>query len=151
MHRLVFVAIFASLLTSCGGGGHSTASSTEQPLFGGSATGTEQPLFSGSSASTSTAAPITGSARALLGVWKEVSDTAGNTLETCQFNEDGSLACTSGNGQDQVGQWSQVDSDHIDLSYGNADATVEYHIDGKKLTVIFSDATPPYTQVYEKE
>jgi hypothetical protein len=94
---------------------------------------------------------VTGAARALVGTWKELSDTAGSPLETCQFDEDGSLACTAGNGQDQVGAWSQVDDDHISLSYSGASTTVEYHIDGKKLTVIFNNADPVYTQVYEKE
>jgi hypothetical protein len=86
---------------------------------------------------------------ALLGVWKEVSDTAGNPLETCQFDANGSVACSAGTGQDQQLTWSQVDASHIHIGLQGAQTVLEYHITGKKLTL--SNANPPDTQVYEKE
>lgn len=125
------------VLTRCGGGSASP-------------TGTEQPLNSGeASTSTAVTTSVTGLDKELLGAWKEISDTAGNPLETCLFDEDGSSACSAGNGQDQIGIWAQVDSGHIQFDYQGVQAVLEYHIDGKKLTMSFSN--PASTQVYEKE
>lgn len=154
MGRLVLVVIVALLLVGCGSGNSPTPSSTGLPLAcctAPSAVPTApQPIGTTISDDNPDSLPA-GWDPALLGVWKEVSDTAGNPLETCQFNADGSVACSAaaGTGQDQIGSWAQVDASHIRFGYQGAQAVLEYHIAGTKLT--FSLANPPSTQVYEKE
>jgi hypothetical protein len=138
MVRLLLLVIVAFLLVSCGGGNPTPSSTTTSALTTTPATADDNP----------DTLPA-GWDPALLGVWEEVSDTAGNPLETCQFNENGNVACSAGTGQDQIGTWAQVDASHIRFGYNGASAVLEYHIDGKKLT--FSLANPSSTQVYEKE
>jgi hypothetical protein len=147
MVRLILVAFGLLVLVGCGGGNSAPTATINSAVSTSANT-------AGGSDSTATTADVSGtlpagSDPALLGVWKEVSDTAGNPLETCQFNADGSVSCSAGTGQDQIGTWVQVDASHIRFGYNGASAVLEYHINGKTLT--FNFANPPSTQVYEKE